>query len=130
MSANTKRLEVHAHAYINGPNACREGRRNFRHSHADGNYGDGRHKHPDTGPALFDIDADEWAAATGLKGGGRKSFTDAPTGPQLDRVDLEDWQRTFTVVVHPSAKERAGGGSAVARIALAFDMEPIYEVEP
>ena len=90
------RFEVHEHSYVSGPNArwASPGNR-LEHSHADGSTG---HQHPDTGPAAFTIDKDEWYAATGMKGGGRKAYTKVPSGPQLERVELEPWQTTFEVV--------------------------------
>lgn len=87
------KLEVHEHVYTSGPNAG--GFTKVAHSHADGNVG---HKHPDTGPASFTIDKDEWLAATGLKGGGRKKFTRTPSGVQLEYVELSPEQKTFTVI--------------------------------
>jgi hypothetical protein len=106
-AASTK-LEVHAHAVISGPRskagyrfdpATREttwhGRTDIEHSHADGNAG---HSHPDTGPASFTIDKDDWYRATGFRGGGRKRFTKKPTGEQLTYVARTLEQQTFTVV--------------------------------
>jgi hypothetical protein len=75
-------LEVHQHAYITGPWANRVSS-SFEHSHASGQ---APHRHADTGPALFTIDKDEWFRATGLKGGGRKEYTDQPFGAQLPTI--------------------------------------------
>lgn len=75
-------LEVHRHVFISGPRAGQT----IVHSHEGGHSdpsGAGAHTHPDTGPARFTIDADEWARATGLKGGGKKKFTKRATGEQL-----------------------------------------------
>jgi len=88
------RLEVHTHCFVSGPRA-RGPEYAFSHAHHDG---DTPHKHAKTGPASYTIDKDEWAATTGLRGGGRKSFVPQPRGPQLPLVALEDWQRTFRVV--------------------------------
>jgi hypothetical protein len=156
------RLEVHAHSYIRGPLATWR-TMNFEHAHEAGDTG---HQHPDTGPASFTIDRDDWYAATGLRGGGRKTFARTPTRPQLERVELEDWQRSFKVVfcdrgLTPEITRSTGmteesyqamrdefvaaaaghvptlpddgspgtGGAAVARMALGFDMEVVYEYE-
>lgn len=73
-------LEVHEHCYIHGPNAHLVGRDKIAHSHVGG---DRMHSHDLTGPAAYTIDRDEWLAATGLRGGGRKRFTAAATGPQI-----------------------------------------------
>jgi hypothetical protein len=153
----SRRLEVHEHCYVHGPNAGCVGRYKFEHSHAAG---DTPHEHPDTGPSAFMIDKDEWYAATGLHGGGRKQYTAAPRGPQMARVELAPHQRTFRVVFHDQGltaeHQRAGltaadleaqraafqnpdrvtagppgspgtGDAAVARMALTFGMTPRYE---
>lgn len=102
------RLEVHEHAFITSPRskasyrfdpATREttwqGRTDVVHSHPDGNAG---HEHPDTGPSTYTIDRDEWYAATGLRGGGRKTFTARPSGEQLPFVARTAEEQTFLVV--------------------------------
>jgi hypothetical protein len=110
-----RRLEVHEHRFISGPRSRFAGtdRNVVRHSHEGGSE---RHKHPDTGPATYTIDKDEWFAATGLKGGGRKEFSDEPVGEQLAIVPLEDWQKTFEVHVGapPPGFTGTGGGYAAA----------------
>lgn len=116
------KLEVHEHCFIQGPRARFAGAR-VVHSHEGG---DVPHQHPDTGPACYVIDKDEWLAATGLRGGGRKKFTKAATGEQLDRVELAEWQRGFDVVVGapPRGFEGEGAGIApAARMVLAFGMK-------
>lgn len=115
-------LEVHEHSYVRGPNANRTDRYKFSHSHEGG---DKRHQHPDTGPAAYTIDKDEWRAKTGLIGGGRKSFTVNSTGVQLPIVELEDWQQSFDIVIVPPSVEPAGSGPGVAlplRLALGHGM--------
>ncbi len=133
-------LEVHSHHYLSSTSS-------FEHSHEGGGV---PHKHPDTGPATFVIDKDEWHAATGLDGGGRKKFTHKPTGPQLPIAELEDWQRTFRVVfVDEYTDGHAGAGisreafeasrakfeargaasaHAAAGMVLSFGMTPTSEV--
>lgn len=83
MSRAQTGLEVHEHCIISGPRAYTAGLNKVRHSHADG---DRAHSHADTGPASYTIDKDEWAAATGLRGGGRKKFTKRASGEQLGRA--------------------------------------------
>src|SRR5690242_4202061 len=88
-------LEVHKHSIISGPRSRWSGAE-IVHSHEGG---DTRHQHPDCGPASYVIDKDEWLAATGLKGGGRKKFTARPTGEQLPIRELEGWQKSFEIIV-------------------------------
>lgn len=119
------RLEVHEHCFIRGPRSCFAGSERGRvvHSHEGG---DVPHQHPDTGPASYTIDKDEWLAATGLRGGGRKKFTAKPIGEQIDRVELEDWQREFEVIVGPPPPGFEGEGAGIApaaRMVLAFGMK-------
>lgn len=118
-----KRLEVHRHTYISGPNAGHPSRRDVFHSHEGG---DNPHQHLDTGPATYTIDKDDWFRTTGLRGGARKKFTAKPTGPQLQRVELEAWQRSFRIIVGPPPKGHhgEGGGLAMAvRMVRQFKME-------
>lgn len=101
-AAPLRTLEVHEHSYVRGPRPAK-----VAHSHADGN---GPHLHADVGPATFTIDKDEWYALTGCKGGGRKTFSATPSGPQLEWLPPE--RTTFTVVFcdfgHSPEHERAG----------------------
>lgn len=120
-------LEVHEHCFVSGPRAHAAGNYKFSHSHEGG---DVPHKHPGTGPASYTIDRDDWARTTGLRGGGRKEFTTAPSGEQFAWCDLEDFQRSFEVVVLPSARRVAeetrspGAGVApAARMVLAGRMK-------
>lgn len=116
-------LEVHRHAYVRGPNAGWSPCREVVHSHEGG---DRPHEHPDTGPATYTIDKDEWLRATGLIGGGRKKFTKKPTGPQLAIVDLEDWQRSYDlIIIGPPSTDATGGGEfAVERLRQACKILP------
>ena len=98
-----RRLEVHEHTYVSGPNANRSPCRKVVHSHADGTR---PHQHPDTGPATYTIDKDEWFSKTGLIGGGRKKYTASPSGEQLPIVELEDWQRSFDIIIDEESLER------------------------
>lgn len=113
-------FEVHEHCITSGPRANRGVR--IVHSHPGGNE---PHQHAETGPASYTIDKDEWFAATGLRGGGRKKFTKRPTGEQLPIVELEGWQRSFKVVVCDPPAEYIGEGPGIAlpaRMVLGFGM--------
>ncbi len=120
--------EVHEHFFIGGPRSRWAGQPQGKlvHSHEGG---DRPHQHPDTGPASYTIDKEEWLRTTGLFGGGRKTFTKAPTGEQLPLAELEDWQKSFEVIVGDPAmgsqfKEHHGPGLALPmRMALGFKMQ-------
>jgi len=126
------RLEVHEHSYVSGPRARggygRDGKwlqSKFAHSHEGG---DRRHRHPETGPAAYTIDKDEWFRTTGLRGGGRKTFTFDPTGEQLPIVELDEDEHSFEVIVmNPSAPPgfigEGGGFAAAARMVLQFGLK-------
>lgn len=106
---NNPRLEIHTHSYVAGINSnCG---RQLVHSHEGG---DSPHQHQDTGPASYTIDKDEWAAATGLRGGGRKKFSKTPNGEQLPNMDLEEWQTKFDVIVCKTPAEFKGNGPGIA----------------
>lgn len=127
--AQVKGLEVHEHCFVSGPRASIFGRYKFSHSHAGGEV---PHQHPQTGPACYTIDKDEWRRRTGLVGGGRKQFTESPTGEQLPIVTLEDWQREFEVIVDESAarfaeenKVTGAGVEPALRMVLAFGMKAV-----
>ncbi len=92
------RLEVHGHGYVAG------GPRDLAHSHQGG---DQPHGHPGTGPVQYTIDSAEWFATTGMKGGGRKVFTKAPSGPQLPYEARE--RPTYKIIIV------GDGGASVAR---------------
>lgn len=113
------RLEVHQHTIISGAGTgC-----HIQHSHEGG---DVPHQHANTGPATYTIDKDQWRLATGLKGGSRKRFTAKPTGPQLDRVELEEWQKSFRIIEGPRSEAHIGQGGGLAtaaRMVLGFGME-------
>lgn len=124
-----KGLEVHEHCFIHGPRACWAGTDRARvvHSHEGG---DVPHQHPDTGPASYTIDKDEWYRATGLTGGGRKKFTAKPSGDQFPLVALEKWQTEFEIIVcdppaPPGFEGEGGGHHAAARMVLACGLTPI-----
>jgi hypothetical protein len=105
-------LEEHEHCFIRGRSQyAGTARGRLVHSHTGG---DRPHKHPDTGPASYTIDADEWARSTGLRGGGRKKFTQTPTGDQFPIVELEEWQRSFDIVVLASPEHLGGQGPGLA----------------
>ncbi|HYZ88313.1 MAG TPA: hypothetical protein VE620_03350 [Myxococcales bacterium] len=116
------RLEVHEHSYISGRYA--NGGANipgkmpptwkaskFSHSHEGG---DRPHQHPETGPASYTIDKDDWLRTTGLRGGGRKTFTVKPTGEQLPIVELEDWQKFFELIIGDPPADYRGEGPGFA----------------
>jgi hypothetical protein len=113
-----KRLEVHEHSYVsgryaNGGGYSKDGRwiTKVVHSHEGG---DQPHQHEHTGPASYTIDKDEWLKATGLRGGGRKKFTAKPSGEQMPVVELEDWQKSFEVVICAPPKVYVGEGPGIA----------------
>lgn len=109
------RLELHEHCYITGPNSRCAGTERGRlvHSHEGG---DRPHVHENeihrTGPASYTIDAKQWARATGMRGGGKKSFTREPIGPQLPLREIEPPQ--IRVVVVGDGGASAAGGSTGA----------------
>lgn len=120
------KLEVHEHSIIRGPRA-NSPRSSIEHSHEGG---DVPHTHPETGPAHYTIDKDEWLRATGLRGGGRKRFTDAPAGEQLEFIARRPEDSVFEVIVcdppaPPGFKGEGGGLHAAARMAMAFGLRPI-----
>ncbi|QOZ25325.1 hypothetical protein [Bradyrhizobium sp. CCBAU 51753] len=119
-SPDQRQLEVHEHAIISVPRANHG--QSIRHSHEGGSE---PHQHPDTGPASYTIDKDEWLKATGLRGGGRKQFTKTPEGEQLPIVELEEWQKSFEVHVGalpPGFRGTGGGMAAATRMILAHRM--------
>ena len=121
-----KKLEVHEHHFVTGPRVGGHYERSgwhtgkFSHSHEGG---DRSHEHPDTGPASYTIDKDEWLARTGLKGGGRKKFTAKPTGEQF--AGTTPYRGSFEIIVGPPPAGFEGEGAGVApavRMQLAFGM--------
>jgi len=122
-------FEVHEHIFIRGPRSGGHYERNgqwstgsFFHSHEGG---DVPHSHPDTGPACYTIDKDEWLRTTGLRGGGRKKFTKEPSGEQMLVVELEKWQTEFEVHFSnppPDFQGEGAGIAPIARMVLAFGM--------
>ncbi|HJQ55975.1 MAG TPA: hypothetical protein VJ890_03660 [Vineibacter sp.] len=129
-AASAAAYEVHEHVFIDGPRSRYAGRPESMvvHSHPGGNV---PHAHPQTGPACYTIDKDEWSRVTGLKGGGRKRFTKTVTGEQLPLAALESWQTQFDVVVcdplparHFGQDAATGPGEALpARMAMGFGMK-------
>lgn len=113
----TAALEVHEHSFIRGARSHWAGTAHGRlaHSHEGGAV---PHQHPETGPACYTIDKDEWFRETGLRGGGRKKFTETPTGEQFPIVDLEDWQKSFEIIIGPPAKGQQFGDLAGPGVAL------------
>lgn len=111
------RLEVHEHSFVSGPrsgghyenNAWHTGK--FSHSHEGG---DKPHCHENTGPSSYVIDKDDWFRATGLRGGGRKKFTAKPSGEQMPIRELEDWQKSFRVIVCDRMPDQKGDGPGIA----------------
>lgn len=130
MSA-AKTLEVHEHCFVRGPRATASYSNGFvtkfSHSHADGNRA---HGHPDTGPAAFTIDKDDWYRRTGLRGGGRKTFTVKPTGEQFPIEELTEAEKTFTVIVGNPTPREWGTGPGIAlplRMVLGFGMRCVVK---
>lgn len=68
---DTPDFEVHEHANLRGGSVT--------HSHEHT-----ARAHAGHGPARLTIDRNQWAAQTGLRGGGTKHFTKRATGPQFD----------------------------------------------
>mgnify|MGYP001615278732 CR=1 FL=1 len=129
-TAKPRALEVHSHVFVSGPRANgmfirseQKTTSEFSHSHEGG---DVPHSHPDTGPACYTIDKDDWMRATGMRGGGRKKFTDNPTGLQLPIVELEKWQTEFEIHISDPPPDFEGQGAGIApaaRMCLAFGMK-------
>jgi len=112
------RLEVHRHTFVSGPRSrgmfipkTHRTTSDCSHSHAGGSE---PHQHPDTGPATYVIDRDEWARATRFCGGGRKTYTARPIGEQMPRVELDEWQKSFEVIICDPPKEYRGEGPGIA----------------
>jgi len=101
-----KTLEVHNHAFISGPRSRFSGA-SVTHSHEGGSI---PHKHSNTGPGSYVIDKDQWFQATGLRGGGRKKYTAKPSGEQMPRVELEEWQKSFKVIIYDRGDMPASAG--------------------
>jgi hypothetical protein len=135
-----KRLEVHAHSIIRGKRAnggCYSPRgvwltSTFSHSHEGG---DRPHQHTTTGPASYTIDMDQWFKATGLRGGGRKTFTVKPSGEQFAIRALAPWQTRFELIVGDPLPGKGqpgyiGEGPGIAlplRMVLGFGMTCIVK---
>lgn len=124
-------LEVHEHHFITGPRAYGS-RSKFTHSHEDGN---APHFHPDTGPAAYTIDADDWYASTGMRGGGKKKFTVKPTGEVLECIPRkpEPFRVIFCDPPHPPGHppDVHGPGEALPlRISKVFKMPFTVEKLP
>jgi hypothetical protein len=126
-------LEMHEHTYISGPRANgvfdpkrQKTTSTFSHSHANGST---PHQHPHTGPACYVIDKDDWKRVTGMRGGGRKQYTAAPSGEQLPFVELDDAQKSFKVICvgPPSTNGTGPGVSLPARMVLQFGMKATFE---
>lgn len=130
----TTGLEVHSHSFVSGKRAGGhyegDGKWHtgtFSHSHEGGNQ---PHQHEHTGPASYTIDKDDWYRSTGLRGGGRKVFTARPTGEQMPIVELEEWQKSFEVVVcepmpskgQPGCQGEGPGIALPLRVARQFKM--------
>jgi hypothetical protein len=113
----TGTLEVHTHSFTSGQRVgghyeCNGHQTTWHtgsitHSHEGGNVA---HSHEDMGPACYTIDKDEWYRSTGLRGGGRKKFTVKPSGEQFPITELEDWQKSFAVIIcEPTAAKGESG---------------------
>lgn len=117
-----KGYEVHEHCIISGPrHSGRLDRNRIVHSHEGG---DVYHSHPHTGPASFVIDKDEWFAATGLRGGGRKKFTKTPNDEQLPYIARKLGEGEFEIHVGPPPPGWTGSGggyAAACRMIMAGD---------
>lgn len=84
-------LEVHEHTVLNSQ---RSPAPRIVHSHEGGST---PHQHLSTGPATY-----------GKVGNGKPD--EKPRGPQLPRVELEDWQKSFEIIVcNPSPSKGQPG---------------------
>jgi hypothetical protein len=125
----TGRFEVHEHSFVSGPRSSGPSSK-FSHSH-DG--GSEPHQHPNTGPASYTIDRDEWRRMTGLIGGARKQYTFKASGEQLPIVALSEDQKAFEVIVvgdggAAAARGARGPGVApAARMMLQFGMKAVVK---
>lgn len=100
-------FEIHEHSFVSGPRAGHWSRSRVLHSHEGSST---PHEHPNTGPASYTIDKDEWARATGMVGGGRRQFTRLPSGEQIGPpIPRSEADNTFQVIYV------GDGGAAVAR---------------
>lgn len=135
-----ERLEVHEHCFVSGPRRGRFGNSwpagqasDFEHSHPGGNE---PHSHPDTGPASYTIDKDEWLRMTGLSGGGRKKFTTKPSGDQLPFVPRTPEESSFEIIMSDPPflppgwdPESSGGGHiAAAHMVAKHKLTPVFTV--
>lgn len=89
----SEQFEVHEHTVLSSRMSPAP---KVRHSHAGG---DVPHQHPNTGPATYDIDGEAWFRSTGQRRRGKKTFTTKPKGEQLPIVELEEWQKSFEIVI-------------------------------
>ena len=120
-------FEVHEHRFISGPRARGSAwpRSTLVHSHFGG---EAPHKHPDTGPSSYTIDKDEWFRVTGLKGGGRKQFTPAPSGEQLPVIRPSAEESSFEIHVMdppPGFVGSGGGMTTAARMVLGHRLKAV-----
>lgn len=106
-----KQFEVHEHCFTRGPRANGWNYK-FTHSHTGGS---APHKHAETGPACYG----------GFKDAGK--FTAKPKGEQMPMVDLEDWQKSFDVIVTPwnEGFGEGPGTMAAERMIREFRMKAI-----
>ncbi len=127
-AAPAVKLEVHEHCFVRGPRASGPAYK-FEHSHEGGST---PHTHPDTGPASYTIDREEWLRATGMRGGGRKRFSARPTGEQFVAVPRTDEESYFEIIVGdppapPEFTGEGGGHHAAARMVLTFGLTPVVK---
>jgi hypothetical protein len=133
VQTQSRGYEVHEHAFVSGPRSRYFGESSrVVHSHEGG---DKPHEHPDTGPACFTIDKDDWARATagiaGLAavGGSRKRFTNKPDGEQLPYIERAPMTIEVIVCEPPAEFNGIGGGEfALARMQLAFKANARFQV--
>lgn len=88
------KVETHEHNFVSGARA-NGWNDEFVHSHEGGSV---RHQHLHTGPAYY----------LGSK------FTAEPKGEQMPMVPLEEWQKSFTVVITPWNKGFGEGPGTMA----------------
>lgn len=85
-----KTFQVHEHTVLNSRMSPAP---KIVHSHAGG---ERPHQHPNCGPAFY--------------GHGKPTFSAKPKGEPLPWVELEDWQKSFEIVICDPPKDYIGEG--------------------
>lgn len=89
-------FQIHEHSLVSGARANIEGpHRLLRHSHAGGEQ---PHQHPHYGPAFYGHLYQ------------RDTFSAKPLGDQLQWQELEEWQKSFEIIICDPPKDYIGEG--------------------